>query len=240
MPSQNTNIIGDLRGKFDPHYKLASNVEGLEKGLAIQVAQLHKTVSKSFGMQRKTLMRVLALEKQVAQLRQEKQTPEQDIGDWADESAEWDRSGGASSTKDPGYASRVMGKDASGEYLSPSARKLAFKRKKISASAFKKGSSVGGAQKVAADTTGASALSIRKTSSAGVKSDDVNPTDAEAEKGGALAKGTESLIGPLKTIDSGVNGIIETLKQSNKADAKEQSDARKRAEKEARAQKEGK
>ena len=53
MPSKNNNIIGDLRGKFDPHYKLASNVEGLEKGLALQVAQLHKTMSNSLGMQRK-------------------------------------------------------------------------------------------------------------------------------------------------------------------------------------------
>ena len=159
MPSQNTNIIGDLRGKFDPHYKLASNVEGLEKGLAIQVAQLHKTLSKSFGMQRKTLMRVLALEKQVAELRQEKQTPEQDIGDWADESGEWSSSGEASSTaeeggttttqtstavatKDPGYAARVQGKDASGDYLSAAERKARFKKNKIRGADIKKGSSV--------------------------------------------------------------------------------------------------
>ena len=63
MPSSNQNIIGGLRGKYDPHYKLSGKVEGIEKGLATQVAQLHKTLSKSFGMQRKTLMRVLALEK---------------------------------------------------------------------------------------------------------------------------------------------------------------------------------
>ena len=40
MPSNNKNIIGDLRGKFDPHYKLASNVEGIQKGLGIEVAQI--------------------------------------------------------------------------------------------------------------------------------------------------------------------------------------------------------
>ena len=34
-------------------------------------------------------MRVLALEKQVAELRGEKQQQQQDIGDWADESGEW-------------------------------------------------------------------------------------------------------------------------------------------------------
>ena len=243
MPSKNDNIIGKLRRKYEPHMQLSAKVDlnhniiHAIEGKLEDLPKIHKTLSKSFGMQRKTLMRVLALEKQVAELRQEKQTPEQDIGDWADESAEWDRSGGASSTKDPGYASRVMGKDASGEYLSPSARKLAFKRKKISASAFKKGSSVGGAQKVAADTTGASALAIRKPSAAGVTPGDVTP---EEEKGGALAKPTESLIGPLKTIDNSVNSIVETLKVSNKADAKAQSDARKQAEKDARAAKEGK
>ena len=259
MPSQNTNIIGGLRGKFDPHYKLASNVEGLEKGTAIQVAQLHKTLSKSFGMQRKTLMRVLALEKQVAKLRQEqhlekeelkRKQQKQDIGDWADEADEWESSGGASTgryrsvggettdtrataTKDPGYASRVMGKDASGDYLSGAERKARFKKTKITGADIKKGSSVGGAEKIAADTTGASALAIRKPSSADVKPDDVTPTDAEA-------KGTESLIGPLKTIASGVNGIIETLKKSNKADKKAADDARKAAEKKTREEKEGK
>ena len=68
MPKEtgdNKNIIGDLRGKFDPHYKLASNVKGIEKGLGIEVAQIHKTLSKSFAMQRKTLVRVLGLEKRV-------------------------------------------------------------------------------------------------------------------------------------------------------------------------------
>ena len=66
MPSNNKNIIGDLRGKFDPHYKLASNVEGIQKGLGIEVAKIHKTLSKSFVTQRKTLTRVIGLEKKVS------------------------------------------------------------------------------------------------------------------------------------------------------------------------------
>ncbi len=133
-----------------------------------------------------------------------------------------------------------MGKDASGEYLSGAERKARFKKTKITGADIKKGSSVGGAEKIAADTTGASALAIRKPSSADVKPDDVTPTDAEAEKGGALAKPTESLIGPLKTIDNSVNSIVETLKQSNKADKKAADDARKAAEKKTREEKEGK
>ena len=67
MPSK-PNMIASLRGKHDPHYKLAGRVEGLEKEIPIQLSQLHKTLSKSFGMQRKTLMRVLGLEGRVAEL----------------------------------------------------------------------------------------------------------------------------------------------------------------------------
>ena len=77
MPSNNKNIIGDLRGRFDPHYKLASNVEGIEKGLGVEVAQIHKTLSKSFAMQRKTLVRVLGLEKKVNVLELEQAAEEQ-------------------------------------------------------------------------------------------------------------------------------------------------------------------
>ena len=58
-------MIDALRAKHDPHYQLAGKVERLEKDNPIQLAQLHKTLSKSFGMQRKTLVRVLGLEKRV-------------------------------------------------------------------------------------------------------------------------------------------------------------------------------
>ena len=267
MPSKNDNIIGKLRRKYEPHMQLSAKVDlnhniiHAIEGKLEDLPKIHKTLSKSFGMQRKTLMRVLALEKQVAELRQEKQTPEQDIGDWDDESAEWDRSGEASSTaeeggtttatrrkvysatKDTGYAARVQGKDASGDYLSAAERKARFKKTKIRGADIKRGSSVGGAQKIGAEQAAMQKAAIDKakidiaTKYEGSSADGITPTDAEA---GASAKGTESLIGPLKTIDSGVNGIIETLKQSNKEDAKEQSNARKRAEKAARDQKEDK
>ena len=135
-------------------------------------------------------------------------------------------------------ADKSLGGEYNSDYVSilqkEAKKELKARRRKISADAFKKGSSVGGAQKVAADTTGASALAIRKPSAAGVTPGDVTP---EEEKGGALAKPTESLIGPLKTIDNSVNSIVETLKVSNKADAKAQSDARKQAVKDARAAK---
>ena len=71
MPSSN-NLIQSLRSAHDPHFKLEGKVGGLEKGLGIEVAKLHKTLSKSFAMQRKTLIRVLGLEKKVAELEAQK------------------------------------------------------------------------------------------------------------------------------------------------------------------------
>ncbi len=71
MASSN-NLIQSLRSAHDPHFKLEGRVGGLEKGLGIEVAQLHKTLSKSFVMQRKTLVRVLGLEKNVAELEAQK------------------------------------------------------------------------------------------------------------------------------------------------------------------------
>ena len=65
-------FIKSMREKHEPHMKLAGRVEGLEKNIPIELAQLHKTLSKSFGMQRKTLMRVLGLEKRLAELEAEK------------------------------------------------------------------------------------------------------------------------------------------------------------------------
>ena len=84
MASTNKNLIQSLRSAHDPHFKLEGRVEELEKNIPIQIAQLHKTLSKSFGMQRKTLMRVLGLEKKLAELeasKQQSQEAEQEIED---------------------------------------------------------------------------------------------------------------------------------------------------------------
>ena len=117
-------------------------------------------------------------------------------------------------------------------YKTKEERPPIVKKTKITGKAFKKGSSVGRAENVAADTTGASAIQKWQPQAGAPlqQAEDVTPQ----------AQPTESLIGALKSIDSGVNSIIETLKGSNKADAKAQSDERKRLEKEAREQKEGK
>ena len=61
-------FIKSMREKHEPHMKLAGRVDGLEKNIPIALAQLHKTLSKSFGMQRKTLVRVLGLENRLSNL----------------------------------------------------------------------------------------------------------------------------------------------------------------------------
>ena len=74
-------FIKSMREKHEPHMKLAGRVDSLEKGIPIELAQLHKTLSKSFGMQRKTLARVIGLEKKVAELEEEKAQIEDVVDD---------------------------------------------------------------------------------------------------------------------------------------------------------------
>jgi len=63
MPSKKPSMIEAMRAKHDPHYQLAGKVEDLEKNLPRELNQLHKTLSKSFALQGKTLKRVIGLEK---------------------------------------------------------------------------------------------------------------------------------------------------------------------------------
>ena len=72
-------------------------------------------------------------------------------------------------------ADKSLGGEYNSDYVSilqkEAKKELKARRRKISADAFKKGSSVGGAQKVAADTTGASALAVRPDKSQNPASD---------------------------------------------------------------------
>jgi len=83
MPSKPNNIIGNLRRKYEPHMKLEAKVD-LNHDIIHKIdlklrdlPKIHKTLSKSFGMQRKTLMRVLALEKKVAEVEASKEVIEE-------------------------------------------------------------------------------------------------------------------------------------------------------------------
>ena len=78
MPSKKPSMIDAMRAKHDPHYKLAAKVAGLqdsggrvdkvEKDIAVKLESLHKTLSKSFAMQRKALMRVAGVEGRIKNL----------------------------------------------------------------------------------------------------------------------------------------------------------------------------
>ena len=78
MPSNNKNIIGNLRQRYEPHMKLSANVDlnhkiihQLENKTRVldekltDLPKIHATLSKSFGLQRKTLKRLIDLEKKV-------------------------------------------------------------------------------------------------------------------------------------------------------------------------------
>ena len=84
MASKKPSMIDALRAKHDPHYQLAGKVESLGKDIPIQLTQLHKTLSKSFAMQRKTLTRVLGLEERVTQLEAQKEAIQDVVEDIED------------------------------------------------------------------------------------------------------------------------------------------------------------
>ena len=147
MPKGNKNLIQSLRSAHDPHYQLAGRVEGLEKEIPIQLAQLHKTLSKSFGMQRKTLMRVLGLEKRLAEL----ETVEEAI-DEVEEAVEKIEEDETPEVEDevPEGLDDLL-EDVRGEKPTKKKKKrppIKAKKKKISAKDLKKGSSVEGAENI--------------------------------------------------------------------------------------------
>ena len=129
-------------------------------------------------------------------------------------------------------ADKSLGGEYNSDYVSilqkEAKKELKARRRKISADAFKKGSSVGGAQKVAADTTGASALAVRPDKSQNPAIDFDSPAEGEGEKD------TGGLLAPLQSINGSLNNINQTLVDGAKGDKKAADDARKAAEKKKR------
>ena len=140
MPSSN-NLIQSLRSAHDPHFKLEGRVGGLEKGLGIEVAKLHKTLSKSFAMQRKTLARVLGLEGRVSDL-ESQQAAEDQAKEGIDEILD-DILGdsGDKPKKKPAAKKKKRPAKPVGKKI-PNKKPVA-KKKKISAESLKKGTSQG-------------------------------------------------------------------------------------------------
>ena len=139
MPSSN-NLIQSLRSAHDPHFKLEGRVGGLEKGLGIEVAKLHKTLSKSFAMQRKTLARVLGLEGRVGVL-ESQQAAEDQAKEGIDEILDdiLGDSGDKPKAKKKPAAKKKRPAKPIGKKIPK--KKPVAKKKKISAKDLKKGSS---------------------------------------------------------------------------------------------------
>ena len=138
MPSSN-NLIQSLRSAHDPHFKLEGKVGGLEKGLGIEVAKLHKTLSKSFAMQRKTLARVLGLEGRVGVL-ESQQAAEEQAQEGIDEILdEIHGDSGDKPKKKPAAKKKKRPSTPVGKKIP---KKPVAKKKKISAEALKKGTSL--------------------------------------------------------------------------------------------------
>ena len=222
-------FIQSMREKHEPHMKLAGKVEGLEKNIPIELAQLHKTLSKSFGMQRKTLMRVLGLEKRLAELEAEKAQREIEQEEVIEDELDGEIPEGLDDVLDDIREEEVGGDEESGAPRVATKTKkkrpiLKVKKKKISGSAFKKGTPFddGFKARVLGEDDKGEYLSkeerIRRFKGGSLaKPDDLKPGDAEtpaAETSAAevdTEKSQEGLLPILKSISSSVNGIKETL-----------------------------
>ncbi len=159
-------FIKSMREKHEPHMKLAGRVDSLEKGIPIELAQLHKTLSKSFGMQRKTLARVIGLEKKVAELEEEKAQIEDVVDDileegfdaahatpeeveeynssvpMTDEEKEFVAEESKFDAVDKSVATKTKPKKKKPEAKKKKKKKLKAKRKKIKAADIKKGTAL--------------------------------------------------------------------------------------------------
>ena len=99
-------------------------------------------------------------------------------------------------------------------------------QKKITGKAFKKGSSVGRAENVAADTTGASALTIRDPSAP-----DVSPPSTDESSGESPSSVvSDSLKNSINAIAGSVDGIKQVLLKGQEEDKDAAADARRAAE----------
>ena len=247
-------MIDALRAKHDPHYKLSGKVEGLEKGVSDQGSQIHKTISKSFVTQRKTLTRVLGLEKRVNHLEIQEAAEEQ-----------------AKENLDE-ILSDIYGEDEVGgtktKVKPKTKKKPKAKKSKISASAFKKGTSQESleerVERIAQNKVDeAAAEKHRQTAEYQEMSTGVDPETGEVlspeerKRRFKLKKGTISTSkffdkdeqkalpagekgGAIIKIGNSVESIVETLKEDQKQDKKHQNWIQKISERFKRRKKENK
>ncbi len=250
MASTNKNLIQSLRSAHDPHFKLEGRVEGLEKNIPIQIAQLHKTLSKSFGMQRKTLMRVLGLEKKLAELEASKgaqQEAEQEVEDVIDDVQDAvDEAGESIDEEIPEQLDNVLddirgeeeigGSDDVSEITPPTStatkpkpkrKRLRIKKKKISGSDLKKDSSQESVEKIESRVSdNEKKITLIKSILKAQKSDlgeNLRSLEPESESESEEKQISSPLLETLQAIAATTESIRDTLiqKQDNDKDIME-------------------
>ena len=234
------NLIQSLRSAHDPHFKLEGRVGGLEKGLGIEVAKLHKTLSKSFVLQRKTLARVLGLEKRVAELEAQKAQVEDVVDDIIDDEVplpqevEGERPaegevGGDDNKPSSGVSTLITPP----KKIKARRKRIKAKRKKIKAADIKKGTALDkdfGSRVMGQDDKGGYlSPEERKARFKGEKFDpeSVKPEDESGSEGGSKAEKVLSAIAaPISSIADTVDSIFNTLKEQFDQQKDTKEDAR--------------
>ena len=248
MPSKKPSMIDALRAKHDPHYQLSGKVEDLEKNLPRELNQLHKTLSKSFALQGKTLKRVIGLEKRIstadkggALVASEAEESEVFAGEGIEEGTRGGINGESFLGAD-GYekfADELQQEGTiAGTKLSPQERKEGFKKRnnKIDFQKFvgkvldKKGTAGGGKK-----STPTGGLGAAKTSTSAEKDVDSISKDSEAEldeegKESRLTKVInfiQNILDPsLTRIEESLGNILGNLEGKVEADKDKAEDIR--------------
>jgi len=231
------NLIQSLRSAHDPHFKLEGRVGGLEKGMGVEVAKLHKTLSKSFVLQRKTLARVLGLESRVNVLESQEEVIENVIEDELDVDIPREASETPAGEREVGGDEPSRGVST----LIDPPKKIKAKRKKIKAADIKKGTALDkdfGSRVMGQDDKGGylskeeriARFKGEKFDPESVKPADESESESESQGesgGGSKAEKVLSAIAaPISSIADTVDSIFNTLKEQFDEQKDTKEDAR--------------
>jgi hypothetical protein len=237
------NLIQSLRSAHDPHFKLEGRVGGLEKGMGIEVAKLHKTLSKSFVLQRKTLARVLGLEKRVAELEAQKAQVEDVVDDILEDGIDDEVPLPQEVEGERPAEGEVGGDDKPSSGVSTlidPPKRIRATRKKIKAADIKKGTALDkdfGSRVMGQDDKGGylskgeriARFKGEKFDPESVKPEDgtSSPEDESGSGGGSKAEKVLSAIAaPISSIADTVDSIFNTLKEQFDQQKDTKEDAR--------------
>ena len=225
-------LIKSLRSAHDPHFKLEGRVGGLEKGLGIEVAQLHKTLSKSFAMQRKTLVRVLGLEKKVAELEAQKAQIEDDVDDILEDGIDDEVPLPQEVEGERPAEGEVGGDDKPSSGVSTlidPPKRIRATRKKIKAADIKKGTALDkdfGSRVMGQDDKGGYLSKGERIARFKGEKFDPESVKPEDESGSKAEKVLSAIAAPISAIADTVDSIFNTLKEQFDQQKDTKEDAR--------------